>query len=169
MKFGLLFGSVAVAAIGLFGSGCSDDDDLSVNNVPQPVRETMDEMFPGVYSVTWEQVPPYYVSEFMRTGFETEAWFSADGTWAMTQTDYNTNISYLPAPVQEAFAQSVYSQWIVDDVDAYQRTFDSFSVIEVENPMNPDMTLFYSNDGVLLNDVQDFDITITPNTIISAL
>jgi len=169
MKTKLLLNALALTA-GLMSMSCSDDnDDISANKVPQKVRDTMEQMFPGVHSTEWELISPYYVADFMHRGFDTEAWFNADGTWAMTGTDYNSNISYLPAPVQEAFALSEYSQWIVDNVDTYLRSYDSFSVIEVESPTSPDVSLFYSNDGVLLNEVQEFDITITPNTVISAL
>lgn len=169
MKAKFLLSALAVAA-GIFTMSCSDDnDDISASKVPQKVINTMKQMYPGVYSTQWEQISPYYVADFMHEGFDKEAWFSADGSWAMTETDYNSNISYLPAAVQEAFAMSEYSQWIVDDVDTYQRTYDTFSVIEVEGPSSPDISLFYSEDGILLNEVEDFDITITPNTIISAL
>ncbi|MCM1225405.1 MAG: PepSY-like domain-containing protein [Lachnospiraceae bacterium] len=165
----LILNAFALTA-GLVFSGCSDDnDDLNVDQVPVGVRETMSQMFPGVYAPEWEQIYPYYVADFMNTGFDTEAWFSADGAWAMTETDYNSNISYLPAAVQQAFADSQYSQWIVDDVDTYQRTFDSFCVIEVESGISPDVSLFYSYDGILLNEVANFDINITPNTIVAAL
>lgn len=158
-----------VSAISITSVACSDDnDDISIDQVPVKVRDTMQKMFPNVYSSSWEQIYPYYVADFMNSGFETNAWFNAEGTWVMTDIDYNSNISYLPAAVQQAFSQSQYGQWIVDDVDTYQRTYDAFSVIEVETPTSPDITLFYSNDGTLLNQVENFDITITPNTIISA-
>lgn len=169
MKAKLLLGAIGMA-IGIMAVGCSDDnDDLNVGQVPQKARATMEDMFPGVYSTSWDQIYPYYVADFMYSGFDTEAWFNADGAWAMTETDYNTNISYLPLAVQQAFAQSQYGQWIVEGVDAYQRSYDSFCVIEVESAMTPDISLFYSNEGILLNEAQDFDITITPNTIISGI
>lgn len=169
MKFKFLLASLAVA-IGCVSVGCSDDnDDISASKVPQAVRDTMSKMFPDVRTASWEQVPPYYVSDFTNSGFDTEAWFSADGSWAMTETDYKANTSYLPAAVQEAFAKSQYSKWVVDDVDSYRRTYDAFCVIEVERANTPDVSLFYSEEGVLLNEVQEFDITITPSTNISAL
>lgn len=158
------------SAIAVMATGCSDDkDDISVDKIPTDVKNTMQQMFPHVYSASWEHIYPYYVADFMNSGFETNAWFNADGAWSMTETDYNSNIAYLPAAVQRAFAQSQYGQWIVDSVDAYQRTYDSFYVIEVETPSSSDITLFYSNDGILLNEAENFDITITPNTIISVV
>lgn len=170
MKLKSLLYIMAASAIGLGAASCGDDnDDININQVPQKVQQAVSSMFPGQNVLSWEQVPPYYIAEFMQSGFETEAWFGADGTWAMTETDYDSNTAYLPIEVQEAFAQSEYSQWIVDDVQTYKRTFDSFCVIEVESATSPDVSLFYSADGVLLNQVQEFDITITPNTIISAL
>lgn len=168
MKAKILLYALA-SAIGLMSAACSDDnDDINIDKVPVKVRETMQKMFPYVYSSSWEQIYPYYVADFINSGFETYAWFGVDGTWVMTDIDYNSNISYLPAAVQQAFAMSQYGQWIIDDVDTYQRTYDAFNVIEVETPASPDITLFYSNDGTLLNTVENFDITITPNTIVSA-
>lgn len=152
--------------------GCSDnDDDYDVNpsKVPQEVKTSFESMFPNARVVDWEKIVPWYVADFDDNTFDKDAWFTDGGVWVMTQTDYGSITTFLPVEVQNAFQQSQYSSWIVDDVDMYERVADTFYTIEVETAGPGDVTLFYSPDGSLINTVLTDYPDITPNTVIEAL
>lgn len=160
LGFGLMTGFVS----------CSDDDDdVNPSKVPQAVKTSFDNMFPNAKSIEWEKVAPWFVADFQENTFGKEAWYTASGQWAMTGTDYGTITTFLPVEVQNSFQQSIYSDWVVDDVDVYERVADTVCVIEVEAPGFDDITLFYDSDGTLLNTVQTDFPEITPNTVIGAL
>lgn len=150
-----------------FATSCSDDeDDVPVSNVPAAVTKSFNEMFPNVSKVEWERYSPYYVADFDVNTFDTDAWFSPDGTWAMTETDYGSLVSMLPIQMQDAFNNSDYTDWIVDDVQLYERVADTFSLIEVETQGMPEVGVFISSDGNILKVVQGDDFNITPTTIV---
>lgn len=148
-------------------ASCSDDDDeLTPSQVPAAVTKTFNEMFPNTKKVEWEQYSPYFVADFDLNTFDTEAWFTPDGTWAMTETDYGSLVTMLPIEMQTTFNASKYADWIVDDVQLYQRVADTFSLIEVETDGIPDVGVFIGQDGTILNVVQGDDFNITPTTIV---
>lgn len=154
----------AVMMSGLMASCSDDDDDVSQKDVPTAVKQTFAQMFPNAKSVDWELTQGYYVADFNVNTFDTEAWYQSNGTWAMTETDYDSLVTMLPIAVQTAFNQSQYSSWIVDDAYVYERPGDSFVLIEVETSGMPEIGLFYDMSGDLLNKVQGFDFNITPTT-----
>lgn len=159
----LYIGMAAAMALGV--SSCSDDDDnVPASSVPTVVTSTFKEMFPRATGVEWEQNQQYYVADFNVNTFDTEAWYSANGTWAMTVTDYDSMVSMLPLEVSQAFNDSQYSAWIVDDAKYYERPINSFCVIEVETNGFPEIALFYDTMGNLINKVQGDNFYITPTT-----
>lgn len=150
-----------------FATSCSDDnDDVPTADVPAAVTKSFKEMFPNASNVEWERYSPYYVADFYVNTFDTDAWFSPDGTWAMTETDYGSLVTMLPIEMQNTFNSSEYADWIVDDVQLYERQADTFSLIEVETSGMPDVGVFIGSDGSILNVVQGDDFNITPTTIV---
>lgn len=147
-----------------FTSCSDDDDDVAVSKVPVEVRDNFRAMFDGVRNANWEMEPPYYVAEFTYNGFFTEAWYQPTGTWAMTETDYGMETSYLPMSVQNSFSESSYASYVVDDVSLYERPVSSFCVIELDAPNGSEVSLFYDTYGNLLNTVSGDDYNITPDT-----
>ncbi len=157
---------MGVAMMG-FATSCSDDDDdVPAGQIPAAVTKSFQEMFPNASKVEWERYSPYYVADFDLNTFDTDAWFSPDGSWAMTETDYGSLVSMLPIQMQNAFNNSTYNDWIVDDVQLYERVADTFSLIEVETEGMPETGVFISSDGSILNVVQGDDFNITPTTIV---
>ena len=161
---------VAICATAFPFAACSDDDkDIRPSAVPEAVKASMAERFPSVKMIDWERVSSYYVADFVYKTFDTEAWFRHDGAWAMTETDYNGNISFLPQLMQDAFNNSQYATWTVDDVDYYQREADTFCAIDVEAPGQGEMTLYIDNMGRVVNVTPDVDADIYPETPVESL
>ncbi len=134
-------------------TGCDDNDD--VTNLPEVIENAFNDKFPDATWVEWERKAGYYVAEFRQDGMDVEAWYDNQGSWRMTESDFGRNLTLLPQAVQTTFQSSGYSQWTVDDIDKYECPDKTFYLIEVKKAGQRDRKLFYSQDGLLLKDVED--------------
>lgn len=134
-------------------TGCDDNDD--VTNLPEVIENAFNDKFPDATWVEWERKAGYYVAEFRQDGMDVEAWYDNQGSWRMTESDFGRNLTLLPEAVQTTFQSSGYSQWTVDDIDKYECPDKTFYLIEVKKAGQRDRKLFYSQDGLLLKDVED--------------
>lgn len=134
-------------------TGCDDNDD--VTNLPEVIENAFNDKFPDATWVEWERKAGYYVAEFQQDGMDVEAWYDNQGSWRMTESDFGRNLTLLPEAVQTTFQSSGYSQWTVDDIDKYECPDKTFYLIEVKKAGQRDRKLFYSQDGLLLKDVED--------------
>ncbi|MCM1312740.1 MAG: PepSY-like domain-containing protein [Bacteroides sp.] len=144
--------AIALCSALTLGS-CSDDDDNV--SVPEAVQTAFTAKYPNANRVGWEIKSGFYVAEFHENATETEVWFSKEGTWNMTETDYGRNISLIPATVKSAFESSEYSTWSIDDVSKYEREDITFYLIEIESRGQKDRHLFYGEDGTLIKDIAE--------------
>lgn len=152
MKSKLLI--LCLALWGVVGfTGCDDNDD--VTNLPEVIENAFNDKFPDATWVEWERKAGYYVAEFRQDGMDVEAWYDNQGSWRMTESDFGRNLTLLPQAVQTTFQSSGYSQWTVDDIDKYECPDKTFYLIEVKKAGQRDRKLFYSQDGLLLKDVED--------------
>lgn len=166
----MLSAVLALALAGTCVTGCSDDDDIDPANVPQMVKTEFADMFPHAYGVEWEYEYGYYVADFNYSTFDTEAWYTREGTWAMTKTDYDTMVEMLPDEVEVAFQDSRYAGYMVDDAVYYHRPVTSFCIIEVEKADGTELSVVFDMYGNLLGaEPSDQLPPITPDTIISTL
>lgn len=143
---------VALSAI-LGFYGCDNNDDESISVTPE-VQAAFSSKYPNVKNVEWEIKSGYYVADF-HNGYESSAWFTADGKWHMTETDIPYDA--LPDPVKSSFEVSEYASWRKDDVDKLERDgIETVYVIEVEK-QNQEVDLYYSTEGVLIKSIVDVD------------
>lgn len=143
-----------LALWGLIGfTACDDNDD--VTNLPEAIENAFYNKYPDATWVEWERKSGYYVAEFRQDGMEMDVWYEKGGAWKMTEIDFGRNLSLLPQVVQDAFQSSTYSQWMVDDIDKYECPDKVFYLIEVKTTGQRDRKLFYSDEGILLKDVED--------------
>ncbi len=133
-------------------TSCSDDNDPTTT--PTAVTTMLAQKYPNATNVDWEIKGIYYVADCWSNGYELEVWFTSDGKWCMTETDYRTSLSSLPTAVQSAFNSSSYASWTIDDIDLYERTDITFYLIEVETG-NTEYKLYYYADGTLIKAVAD--------------
>ena len=100
----------------------------------------------------------YIVAEFWKDNKEHDAWYTADGSWMMTEIDHGRNIDALPQAVRDGFYASAYAQWVVDDIDEIQRPdYEAIFKIEVEQRGQQDHDLYFDTNGTLFRDVTDQD------------
>ncbi len=152
MKLKKYFLLMALAVVGF--QSC-DDDDNNIAPVPEALKEAFAQKYPSVNNKRWETRGHYYVADFNSQMQDASAWFTADGTWQMTETDIT--YSTLPAAVKTAFESGEYAAWQVDDIDRLERlNREMVYVIEVEL-REQEMDLYYSADGVLIKSVVDVD------------
>ncbi len=164
MKRLLFLMSVLVAATAFVA--CSDDKDDPDYKVDPAFVKALSDRYPTAYSVDWDREGAWFVAEFNVDRDRMEAWFDSDARWAMTRTELNRNLLSVPTAVANAFASGDYSTWQIDDIDYYEKPQREFFVIEVENPGQADMDLFYNTDGTLIKAVPSTDADITPATVI---
>lgn len=163
MKLKMYFALLAMGMIGLQSCSNDNDDDLPSSKVPEVVRNTFDSNFSNTFNLSWETKTvskgQYYKAEFNNksdNGYKTEAWYTADGTWYMTETEMPYNA--IPQAVKTSFESSEYASWKRDnEVDRIERAAvkEIIYIIEVESPQDVDMDLHYSADGILIKAVND--------------
>ncbi len=154
MKTKFLFMTLMLVGLTAFAS-CDDDDDNDRPVIaPEAVVKAFEAKFPDVTYVAWEYKQDYYVAEFVDNGVEVDVWFSPDTEWKMTETDVR-GLDNLPLDVKEAFVNSGYATWAVDDIDKYERPDATFYLIEVEKRGEKDRNLYYAPDGTLIRNVED--------------
>lgn len=87
---------LALLVMGMLSlQSCSDDDDdLPSSKVPEAVRTAFDSSFSNTANLSWEtktvSQEQYYKAEFNNKSdnrYKTEAWYKADGSWHMTETE----------------------------------------------------------------------------------
>lgn len=163
MKLKMYFALLAMGMIGLQSCSNDDDDDLPSSQVPEAIRNAFDSSFSNTANLNWETKTvskgQYYKAEFNNksdNGYKTEAWYTADGTWYMTETEMPYNA--IPQAVKTSFESSEYASWKRDnEVDRIERNAvkEIIYIIEVESPQDVDMDLHYSADGILVKAVND--------------
>ena len=151
--FAFLTLSLAVALC-----ACDNDENPSWN-VPQPVVESLFDMYPTAQNVSWYHSGIYSVARFSTTQNGAAqyrwAWFDNAGTWYMTET--NVALAQMPQAVQNAFAETTYASWKFKDGDWLERAgLTDIYVIEVEGSGNNSKTvaaLYYTPNGSLFKTV----------------
>lgn len=139
----------ALFAGSLVLTGCDDDDDKRTTDV---IQLAFNNKYPGAVVHEWEAKNGYMVADFINDGYEAEAWFDPQGQWYMTETDFGRNIDKVPAAVQQAFRNSSYAAWYVDDINRFeypnQSTVYQFDLEQGER----DYILQILEDGTVTND-----------------
>ena len=161
-----LLGIAVVLAGAMAFTSCEKDDDLHSSDVPAAVLDSFDAKYPNVSRAEWEKKGGYIVAEFWQDGMDTQAWYNSNGEWLMTEFDLGRNVSALPQAVQEAFQNSAYATWRVDEIDLYERPKDAFYLIEVETQGQTERDLYFAPDGTLLKDEADRENhEVTPDIV----
>lgn len=118
--------------------------------LPAKIQAAFEKMYPQAVNVGWEQMAGCYVAEFVMDNREIDVWFDENAQWVMTENDVES-LEKVPAPVAEAFMESIMSSMRLKDVRII--TFPkhpTIIVIEVEvYNSNEEFQLFYSPDGKL--------------------
>ena len=132
---------LALLAMGMLSlQGCNDDDDdLPNSKVPEAVRNAFDSSFSNTANLSWETKTvsqgQYYKAEFNNksdNGYKTEAWYTADGSWYMTETEMP--YSDIPQAIKTSFESSEYASWKRDnEVERIERAADGILIKAVND------------------------------------
>lgn len=114
--------------------------------VAQAAKEAFAQKYPGITVREWEEKMGYHVAEFSLNNTEAEAWFTADGSWVRTETDYRGT---LPEAVT-SYITSNYPEASVDDIDLISTPYGEYYEIELERRNAADMELNIRADGTLV-------------------
>lgn len=156
-----IFASLLVA--GLAFTSCDDNDD---NYTPdEKIVNVLHEKHPNARHIEWEIKHDHFVADFRENNIEKEAWINTKGEWVMTESDIRFN--NLPEAIKNAFQETEYANWKIEDVDMLERVgMENMYVIEVEKG-NQEFDLFYAEDGTLIKAAEDVDNNdyYQPNTV----
>ena len=129
MKLKMYFLMLALGVCGAAMQSCDDDDDNL--KVPEKLQSAFSQKYPEA-SPKWKTRGNYYIADFQDQNYESEAWFTFDAVWLMTETDLP--YAALPEAVKNAFQNSEYRSWRPDDVDMIEReSMEPVYVLEVEH------------------------------------
>ena len=145
----------------LLGTSCQDDNAATPDGTVDKAskEETLYKLYPDASNVTWSVKGNYAVADFSADTSRYTAWLDNAGNWYMTESDML--FEQLPQAVKDAFKNSEYATWTVDDVDKiFREGVETVYVIEAEgmqNGVKTEIDLYYSEDGVLVKSVIDAD------------
>jgi hypothetical protein len=88
------------------------------NKVDSIYSDGLKTIYPDANRVEWEYDDGYLTAEFRDNGMDVKVWFDDNGNWLCIETDMP--FRKLPQNIQDAFNNSNYSNWRVDDVDYIQ-------------------------------------------------
>lgn len=168
----LLMLPLVIAAFTFSACGNDDDDKATITNVPSTIVDAFKTQFPDVNinTVKFEKSGQYYTAEYHANNnmIEIESWFSTDGQWKMTETDYGKDLFLIPTDINIAFNKTEYRDWTIDDISLYEYpdATKNFYMIQVEKAGQPDTALYFKTDGTLIKTAADTGADITPDTVI---
>ncbi|MDR2980434.1 MAG: PepSY-like domain-containing protein [Bacteroidales bacterium] len=95
----------------------------------------LEEIYPHAKRVEWDYDDGYLTAEFYDNGMEIKIWFDNNGNWLCVKTEMP--FSKLPQNIKDAFTNSDYAHWRIDDIDYIQIRKD---------PTVPDVISYYEFD-----------------------
>ena len=126
-------------------TSCDNDDDDDITAPPTAVVEAFSKQYPNI-TAKWENERGQLKAEFWTTdGRQAEAWYSTDGTWTRTETDYKQN--ELPQAVADYIA-TTYPGYHYEDIELVETPAGKYFDIEVEQGDN-DIHVLVNEDGTL--------------------
>lgn len=143
---------------------CDKDDDIYPGANSELVKE-LNKLYPDARNVEWERKSSYSVADCYWKGAELNVWFGASNNWVQTEEALIYNA--LPAAVTDAFTQSKYGSWAIDEVTKLSFPENpTLFVVEVEQGKQ-EIALFYSELGKeLLERNVAGDDTLWPDLVI---
>lgn len=132
----------------------ADDDhtDLMPSKPANDVYSWLEQNYNGARIIEVDFEDDGIEVEFVYNNFKHEALLTTDLTWVYTKADYNRNISAVSQIVADAFKNSEYNSYVIDDIEFYQTASNgNFYCFELETRFDDDVEIYFSEDGEILN------------------
>ena len=120
--------------------------------VPADVLKSFQEKYPNVTVKSWEKEGHLLKAEFYTGKVETEVWFTYNGTWVKTETDF---YGELPKPINDYLAAQ-YAGYRVEDVNFVETPEKNYYEIDIEKGKE-EIELSIMKDGSVIAAVPDLD------------
>lgn len=140
-----LFTLLLLAVPLTFVSCSDDDDDNNFSFVTEAVHNAFQNLYPQVQPYDWEIEGTYIKAEFYKDNVHAEAYFTHEGTWVRTETDFRGT---LPEAVT-TYLTTNYPDYTVDEVDWVETPNGNYYEVELEKPGTPDVRVNVKEDGTL--------------------
>lgn len=144
-----------IASLFVLAAACDDDDDDDDKGYKpaKSVQVAFEAKFPNATSVSWEKKGDYEKAEFKEAGQDCDAWYTATGTWMMTEKDML--FMSLPEDVKTGFSNSIYSTWKIGDVEMLDRlNMPLVYSVDIENGTQK-MVVYFNAAGELVKEVTE--------------
>ena len=105
--------------------------------VPQAVLTAFTTRFPNAHIRDWQQQPQGYIADFKLDGKKLYAYYAADGSWKGTETPIKWTKN-LPPAVKEAWKNSSYGTWYVEDIKKIDQPDGPLYALHVDNGVTLD-------------------------------
>lgn len=138
-----LFTLLLLAVPLTFVSCSDDDDDNKFNFVTEAVHNAFQNLYPQVQPYDWEIEGAYIKAEFYKDNLHSEAYFTPEGAWVRTETDFR---GALPEPVV-TYLTTNYPDYTVDEVDWVETPNGNYYEVELEKRGTPDLKVNVKEDG----------------------
>jgi hypothetical protein len=141
-----LFTLLLLAVPLTFVSCDDDDDDKNFDFVTEAVHQAFQNLYPQVQPYEWEIEGPYVKAEFYKDQVHSEAYFTPEGTWVRTETDFR---GQLPEVVT-TYLETNHPGYTIDDVDWVETPTSNYYEIELEKAGAPDVKVNITPEGALV-------------------
>lgn len=136
---------------------CNDDDDNHGSFVTETVLNAFQNLYPQVQPYDWEIEGPYVKAEFYKDQAHAEAWFTPQGEWVRTETDFT---GVLPAPIV-TYIETNHAGYTVEEVDFVETPTATYYEVELDKHGAPDLKLLITAEGTIVNDTTSPEAVFT--------
>lgn len=127
-----------------------DDDDYEGSlptEIPSAIKQYLDANYPQARIVETDREKDGFEVEIIDGQVHRELLFSTSGAWIYTKTEIR-NMEDIPAVVSQAFQNSEYSNFRIDDIDFYLTPRGDYYTYELESE-NQDVRINISTTGTI--------------------
>lgn len=145
--------SILIGSLFLCTACGSDNDDLSVDDLPSQVVDDFDTRHANSTGVQWEREGNFYEAEFTENGVEKEIVYDLDGNWVQTECEISTDD--IPEAAV-AYINENYAGASIDEAETIMRAEGDFVEVEIDDN-GTERELLFDEDGNFVEEVIEED------------
>ena len=153
MKYNLIQNLSLITGLLVFVSCGTDDDGLTIDEIPTEVISDFDSRHSNVTDITWEREGDYYEAEWTENGLEKEIVYDLDGNWI--QTECEVSLDEVPAAAVD-YINSNYNGATLEKAETIERADGDFIEVEIQDG-SAERELLFDLDGNFVEEVIEAD------------